>query len=166
MARTFEENMMLSAEELRKEIGEKKAAFVENLLANKGNATLAAVQAGYSERSAACQASRLLKDMRIAAYRRKRAAEIYAAVGVTAETLALELEEIKARCMEGKPHLSWDSDAKEWVEDGTWVFDVKGAISAIKTQADIMGVAAPQKVNLGGEGLEDFLAKLGGGRKY
>ena len=168
MAKSFEEYMQLSAEQLRKELGEKQTAFVEHLLANKGNATFAAIAAGYSEKTAASQASRLLKEPKVAAYRRKRAEEIYAAIGVTAQTLALELEEVKARCLEGKPHLSWDAEAKEWVPDGTWQFDPRGAISAIKAQAEIMGVAAPVKIDaeVRTQPLEEYLATLSGGRKF
>lgn len=157
-----------SADQLRRELGERQAAFVEALLSNGGNATQAALAAGYSEKTAASQASRLLKNAKVAAYRRARARETYEAIGVTAESLALELEEIKRRCMMGREHLSWDPVAKEWVPDGTWLFDAKGAINAIRTQAELMGLDAPKKVegSLKVRSIEDFLASLPDGRQF
>jgi phage terminase small subunit len=168
VAKTFEEYMELSADELRRQMDAKQIAFVEHLLANKSNATLAAISAGYSEKTAASQASRLLKSPKVAAFRSKRAEEIYAAIGVTAQTLALELEEIKARCMAGKEHLSWNPDSRAWESDGLWMFDAKGAISAIKAQAEIMGVAAPVKVNVEtrDKTLEEYLESLPEGRQF
>lgn len=45
----------------------RRKMFVEAYLANGGNATEAAVEAGYSQRSAGQQGSRLLKDVKISA---------------------------------------------------------------------------------------------------
>ncbi|MBR2080243.1 MAG: terminase small subunit [Oscillospiraceae bacterium] len=133
--------------------------FVHELLAG-ANATQAAIAAGYSEKTAAVQASRLLKDDRIAAYRRASAKKVYDRLGVSAETLALELETIKRRCMEAEPHLSWDPKAKAWVPDGRWIFDAGGAIKAIKTQADLLGVTVetdePKKIVIEMNGVEQY----------
>ena len=58
----------------------RKAAFIEAFIANGGNATQAAIAAGYSEHTAGQQASRLLKDVKVAseiARRSKAVADKY-----------------------------------------------------------------------------------------
>jgi phage terminase small subunit len=59
---------------------ERKSRFIEAYMANGGNATDAAKQAGYSERTAGQQGSRLLKDVKVAseiARRSKKVAQKY-----------------------------------------------------------------------------------------
>lgn len=56
---------------------EQKQQFVEEYLKLKcKNATKAAISAGYSEKSAAAQASQLLKNSEVAEYLKKRKAEL------------------------------------------------------------------------------------------
>lgn len=137
----------------------KQQRFVHELLAG-ANATQAAIAAGYSEKTAAAQASRLLKDEKVAAYRREYAKKIFDRLGVSAETLALELEAVKRRCMDAEPHLSWDQAAKAWVPDGSWIFDANGAIKAIKAQADLLGVTVdtgePKEIVVRLSGVEQY----------
>ena len=138
--------------------------FVEELVAGATQKD-AAIRAGYSANTADSIASRLLKDDAVCAYRREYAKTVYDRLGVTAESLALELEEIKRRCMQAVPHESWDSEAKAYVPDGTWTFDAGGAIKAIRQQAALMGVAVKVELDAG-ERLEDFLKKTGGSRDF
>ena len=137
----------------------KQQRFVHELLAG-ASATQAAIAAGYSEKTAAAQASRLLKDEKIAAYRREYAKKIFDRLGVSAESLALELETIKRRCMEAEPHLRWDPELKAWTPDGGWLFDAAGAIKAIKAQADLLGVTVdtgePKKIVVELSGVEQY----------
>jgi phage terminase small subunit len=55
---------------------ERRALFVEAYIANGGNATEAAITAGYSPKTAASQASRLLKDVKIQAQISERSKEV------------------------------------------------------------------------------------------
>ena len=107
----------------------------------------------------------MLRDPKIIAARKAYAKEIYDGLGLSAEKLALELEEIKRRCMTAEPHLSYNSDTKSWEPDGLWMFDANGAVKAIKTQAALMGIAVKVEVDAG-EKLEDFLRGITGGRAF
>lgn len=137
----------------------KQQRFVHELLAG-ASATQAAIAAGYSEKTAAAQASRLLKDEKVAAYRREFAKKIFDRLGVSAESLALELETVKRRCLEAEPHMRWDAKVKAWVPDGSWLFDANGAIKAIKAQADLLGVTIdtgePNEIVVRMEGVEKY----------
>ena len=134
----------MTLEELARLLSDRQRRFAEELLIDN-NATKAAYRAGYSAKSAASQGSRMIRDPRIAAYRRKYAAALYEGLGITAAEVALNLQEIAVRCMQGKPHLSWDSETHEWVEDGTWVFDSRGAVSALKALGDNLGMFASSR---------------------
>ena len=133
------------------------------------NGTQAAIQAKYkageNNASAAVQASRLLRDPRIRAYRDALLRESVEDMALTSDNVLLRLMEIYQRCMAAVPVMTWDEQKREWVESGVWKFDAKGATKALEQIAKIMGMEAPQKVNVNG-GLEAFLRELGGGRKY
>lgn len=142
-----------------KKLNSMQERFVQEFVAG-ANATQAAIAAGYSEKTAAAQASRLLKNDAVAAYRREYAKKVYDRLGVSAETLALELEAIKRRCMTAEPHMSWNSETKEWQPDGNWIFDAGGAIKAIKTQAELLGV----KIDTGEP--KEIIVRLSGDERY
>ena len=118
------------------------------------NGTAAAIRAGYKAgkdgASAAVQASRLLRDPRVRAYRAAKYREETAAEIVTQEHMALELLKIYRRCMQVEPVLEWDSAAKEWVPSGEYRFDARGAIKALEQLSRLLGVDAPKKVDLSG----------------
>lgn len=68
----------------------KRAMFVEAYLSNDGNATQAALTAGYSRKTAASQGSRLLKDVNVRALIDSRTAEIFDNLKITTERILLE----------------------------------------------------------------------------
>lgn len=121
----------MTQEELERELKPQQRRFVMELLQNGGNGTAAAIAAGYSQKSAAAQAARLLKNAKVVAYRRACALQIYSQLGLTPQAIGLHLYEIFQRCMEAKPHLSWSTEAHAYVPDGSWQFDAKGAIKAL-----------------------------------
>ena len=129
------------------------------------NGTEAALAAGYGKgkrNSCAAIASRLLKTERIREEIARRRAEEYAALDISKETLTGKLADIVSRCMEGKPHLSWNSERHEWEPDGTWMFDANGAVKAIKLLGDSIGMFT-EKVQVSGSlGLEQYLKTLEG----
>lgn len=127
-----------SAEELGRNLKPRERQFVREYLQDL-NGTAAAIRCGYSERSAASQASRLLRKPEIREYRDALLKEQFEAIGVTKHTLAAEVWEVFQRCMEKKPVLEWNSDLREWVESGNWSFDSKGALRAL----DLLGKMLP-----------------------
>ena len=154
----------MSAAELRDLLTDRQISFVEYIVSGL-DATSAAVAAGYSEKSAAGQASRMLKNEKVVAYRRARYIELYDKVGVTQEWVGLKLVEITERCMEGKPHMVWNSARKCYEPDGTWCFDAHGAIKALSAIGKSVGLFA-EKPKTESEGVEKFLAQFEGGREF
>ena len=145
----------LDTKQLEELLNERQRRFARELLVD-GVAYKAAERAGYSARTAASQASELLKNPKIAALRRAYAREQFNALGYDKPQLTLKLCEVLDRCMEGKAHLSWDSEKRAWVPDGTWVFDARGAVKAIEAIAKLQGLYDPER-DAGG-----FVVKLSG----
>lgn len=145
-------------EELEKSLTERQRRFVSEYLSNGGNGTEAAIIAGYSKKSAAAQASRLLNDAKVSAYRRARARQVYNNLGLTPEKIGLDLYEIVQRCMTAVPHLSWNSETHQWEPDGTYVFDAKGATRALELLGRMEGIFK-DKLEVTG-GVEDYLRSL------
>lgn len=69
---------------------DRRARFVEAYLSNGGNATDAAIQAGYSEASARRQGHRLATDVHILALLDKRRAEVCAKLEISTERVLQE----------------------------------------------------------------------------
>lgn len=130
------------------ELNERQRKFVMEYLRNGGNGTEAAIAAGYSPRSAAVQASRMLTDDKVLAYKRAQARQIYYNLGLTDEQIALDLREIYNRCMQAVEHMSWDSEAHGYVPDGTYQFDSRGAIKALEMLLRMSGRLEPKRVEV------------------
>ena len=111
----------MSMEELEKLLTRKERLFVEEY-GRDGNGTQAAIRAGYSpgkkNASASVQASKLLRSAKISAYRRARANELCSQMGISRETIRLNVMDIYRRCMTAKPVMKYDPDRREWVESG------------------------------------------------
>lgn len=112
-----------------KQLTEKQKRFVREWLVDM-NGSRAAVRAGYSEKSAAQTASRLMKDPTVQAYRNRLLKEQFDALGVTTHSLAAEAYEMMQRCKGGTPHMVWNSATHEYEPDGTWECDAKGFFKA------------------------------------
>ena len=135
------ENMGL--EELEKLLTRKERMFVEEY-DRDGNGTQAAIRAGYAagkkNASAAVQASKLLRSAKISAYRRARATELCRQLGISRETIRLNVMDIYRRCMTAEPVMQYDSNLREWVESGEYVFDSKGALKAMELLGKPLGM--------------------------
>lgn len=138
----------LTEEELRELLTPRQIAFVEAYI-QSGDATEAAIMAGYSRKTAASQGSRMLRNDKIAAYRRARIISLYDQAGVSPAWVGLRLVEIVERCMDGKPHLIWNSQTHAWEADGTWMFDAKNAVSALQTIGRSMGMFSDKNQSAG-----------------
>ena len=92
----------MSMEELEKLLTRKERLFVEEY-DRDGNGTQAAIRAGYSpgkkNASASVQASKLLRSAKISAYRRARANELCSQMGISRETIRLNVMDIYRRCV-------------------------------------------------------------------
>ena len=129
---------------LEKTLNERQRRFVEELETGI-SATEAAQRAGYSAATAASQASRMLRNDKVLAYRRARVTALYLTRGVSGEWIGLQLLEIYSRCMAGEPHMSWESAAHTYVPDGTWVFDAKNAVNALEKLGRSIGMFVEKK---------------------
>ena len=148
----------MSKAELERVLTDRQKRFVLEYMRNGFNGTEAAIAAGYAERSAHVQASRMLNDAKIAAYRRACAQELYKAAGITPAQIGLNILSVFNRCMAAEPHLSWDSDTRSYVPDGTFVFDSRGALKALELLGKMEG-AFSERVEISGN-VEDYIRKL------
>ena len=127
---------------MAKETGltERQKRFVLEYLRNGGNGQEAAIAAGYSPKSAASQASRMLTDDKVLAYKRAQARQVYNSIGITPAQIGIEAWGIYKKCMAAEPHLSWDSESHSYVPDGTFVFDSRGALKALEMLGKMEGM--------------------------
>ena len=164
-----EDAQKMTADEIAGYLAPREVLFVKSFLTTL-NGTQAAIQAGYKagkdNASAAVQASRLMKDPRIRAYRDAVLRESVEDMALTRDNVLLRQLEVWRRCMAAEPVMIWDSEKHEWVESGVWRFDAKGATKALENIAKLLGLDAPKQINLNGSGLEGFLSGLEGGRRY
>lgn len=158
----------MTACEVRAYLDDREAKFAEEYLVDL-NGTQAAIRAGYKagkdNASAAVQASRLLHDERVRAYRSAMIRESVDDMCLSRESLVMKLMEIYQRCMAAEPVMTWDSSAREWVESGVWQFNAKGAMKALEMLSKLLGFDAPVKIETVG-GIESLLAQIGGGKTY
>ena len=120
----------ITALELGKRLTERERFFVRQYLVDL-NGTQAAIRSGYSEKTAASQASRLLRKSDVQAYRDALLQEQFDAIGVTKHSIAAEVWGIYQKCCQKEPVMEWDSVNREWVPSGEWAFNVKGALKAL-----------------------------------
>ena len=118
------------AEEVKKAITDKQKRFVREWLVDM-NGTRAAIRAGYSEKSAAQTASRLMRDPAVRAYRDALLKEEFDSLGITRHSRAVEVWRVYERCAAATPVLQWDSNLREYIESGDWQFDAKGCLKAL-----------------------------------
>lgn len=96
------------------------------------NGTKAAQRAGYAEKTAAAQASRLLKNVNVLSRVRALQKEHLEKLAVTQESVLLNLLEVYDRCMQKKPVYEWDYETGQYKETGEYAFDSKGALRALE----------------------------------
>lgn len=113
------------AETEKKPITDKQKRFVREWLVDM-NGTRAAIRAGYSEKTAAQTASRLMKMPEVQAYRNELLKKEFDALGITRHSLAVEVYQMMQKCKGGTPHMVWNSSTKEYEPDGTWEQNEKG----------------------------------------
>lgn len=130
-------DLLREQKELEEKLKPKQRKFCEYYIEFGGNATKAALAAGYSKKSPRQQGSRLLTNDDIAAYTRVLQKLLIKSSGLSKESLLLDLIEIKNRCLEQKPVQEWNYDTHQLEDTGEFTFDAKNAIKAI-TQIEKM----------------------------
>ncbi len=124
-------DLLREKKELEEKLKPKQRKFCEYYIEFGGNATKAALSAGYSKKSPRQQGSRLLTNDDIAAYTRVLQKLLIKSSGLSKESLLLDLVEIKSRCLQQQPAMEWNYDTHQYEETGEFVFNVNGAIKAI-----------------------------------
>jgi phage terminase small subunit len=150
------------AEKGQRQLSEKQRRFVREWLVDM-NGTRAAIRAGYSEKSAANTASRLMKDPDVQAYRNELLKAKFDELGITRHSLAVEVYEMMQKCKGGTPHMVWNSDTKTYEPDGTWEQNEKGLYKGAELLSrllDKMDGAAED------EGADYETMLTGGGREF
>jgi phage terminase small subunit len=150
------------ADRTEKRLGEKQKRFVREWLIDM-NGTRAAIRAGYSAKSAANTASRLMKDPDVQAYRNELLKAKFDELGITRHSLAVEVYEMMQKCKGGTPHMVWNSDTKTYEPDGTWEQNEKGLYKGAELLSrllDKMDGAAED------EGADYETMLTGGGREF
>lgn len=146
-----------------KELSAKQKKFVHEWLIDLCG-TRAAVRAGYSEKSAAQTASRLMKDPAVREYRDALLKEEFDSLGITAHSLAVEVWRVYERCAAAKPVLQWDSALRDYVESGEWQFDAKGCLKALGMLHDMLRRMEHAEENDDAGGYEEMISA--GGREF
>ena len=152
------------AEKLGEVLKPRERTFVREYLVDLCG-TKAAVRAGYSEKSAASQASRLLRKPEVRAYRDALLQEQFDAIGVTKHSIAAEVWKLYERCTQQRQVRIWDSQKHEYVFAGLWEFDVKGALKALDMLRQMLPEMGKDEGGGAGPSLEDMVMG-GGGREF
>lgn len=151
------------AEKETKAITEKQKRFVREWLIDM-NGTRAAIRAGYSEKSAAQTANRLMKLEEVRTYRDALLKEEFESLGVTRHSIATELWRLYQRSTQATPVMVWDSAAHAYVEGGEWQFDGKTAAKVAGMLLGLLDKLDGEKEDDGAGGYEAAL--LGGEREF
>ena len=146
---------------MAKDITPQQKRFVQEYL-KSGNATAAAIAAGYSARSAASRASKLLETPGVIEYRRQLEKKLFDEMGISKAWIGLQLVEIIERSMQKTPVLEWNSVTRQKEPNGTWTFDANGAIRALHELAEHMDFAEGEQS--AAESIEDWLARQEGSK--
>lgn len=123
------------------------------------NGNQAAIRAGYSEKTARIQASKLLSNPNISARIEELKAERMQRVEVEADWVIKELIDVYKCCRAPEPVMKWDYSAREMIETGEYTFDSKGAISSLQLLGKHIGMFnenKPVNVNVGVNIIDDI----------
>jgi len=130
-------NMTLA--ELEKLLNLRQRKYVLHLVSGMSQ-TDAAIAAGYSPKTAASQASDLLKIPKILAYRRALTCAVLERACLTPESIAINLFGIYTRCMQAMPVEIWDYEQRCYVKTGEFQFDSRGAIRVMELLGKNLGM--------------------------
>jgi phage terminase small subunit len=102
------------------------------------NGTKAAIASGYSETSAASQASQILDDKEVKKYIESRLEKASNIALVDLAWIQQRAKDISDRCMQAEPVLIRDGHGG-WIESGEYTFDSSGANKATEMLGKMIG---------------------------
>ena len=146
-----------------KELSAKQKKFVREWLIDLCG-TRAAIRAGYSEKSAAQTASRLMRDPAVREYRDALLKEEFDSLGITRHSLAVEVWRVYERCAAATPVMQWDRNLRDYIMSGDWQFDSKGCLKALGMLHDMLERMERSEDEDDGGGYEAMIS--GGGREF
>lgn len=117
-------------------------------LKKDGIATAAAIRAGYSEKGAAAQASRLLKMPQVSQFVSRLFEQDVKAAALDKNGVVKRAYDIYLKCMQLIPAQEYDSESARWVYKGNYTFNASGAIKALSVIKDILNLCEQQKLVL------------------
>ena len=125
----------------------------------------AAIKAGYSEKTAAVQGSRMMKNGKVSAYI-EEALSSKSSEDISQDWVKRKLAEVAERCLEPTPHMVWDKSSQSYDHDGTWDFDADGAIKAHSAigKLDMLSVQSEKGEEV--QSVEAFLDRFEGSRSF
>ena len=138
----------MSDGKLTDKLTDRQEEFVRQYLVDL-NATQAAIRAGYSDKGASVQGTRLLANAKIAARVRELRAKRAEKLELDAEWVLRRLMQISDRAMQQEPVMTWDAETRQMVESGDYQFDSQGANKATELIGKHLGMFK-DKVELSG----------------
>lgn len=147
----------------KKELTPKQKLFAREWIVDF-NGTRAAIRAGYSEKTAAQTASRLMKLPEVRAYRDELMKQKFDELGITRHSLAVEVWKVYKRCAAATPVLQWDSNLREYIESGEWEFNARGCLKALGMLHDMLERMEHSEEEDDGGGYEAMISS--GGREF
>lgn len=146
---------------MARDITPRQKKFVQEYL-RSGDATDAAIAAGYSAKSAASRASKLLETQGVIEYRRKLEKKLFDEMGISKEWIGRRLVEVVESCMEKVPSYRWNPETRKDERCGEKLLDANGAIRALHELAEHMDFAEGGQT--AAESIEDWLARQEGSK--
>ena len=146
---------------MARDITQRQKKFVQEYL-RSGDATDAAIAAGYSARSAASRASKLLETQGVIEYRRKLEKKLFDEMGISKEWIGRRLVEVVESCMEKVPSYRWNPETRKDERCGEKLLDANSAIRALHELTEHMNFAEGEQS--AAESIEDWLARQEGSK--
>lgn len=130
------------------------------------NATQAAIRAGFSKKTAGQAASRLLKNVKLAARLGQLAQGLQEKTGIEQEWVLNNLREVAERCMQKAPVMRYDRESKDYVQaqdengNNLWTFQAMSANRSLELIGKQLGMFADNvNVNIV-QATQELTAKL------
>jgi hypothetical protein len=154
----------MTIEEIEPLMTPREIKFIE-FYEETSNATDSAQHAGYSpdnNHAAQVTANKLLKRPKIIAYRHTRMLDISSKRNIIPEKILTIADDILKRSMQGTPHLKWNNIKKIYEPDGTWEFDSRAALAALRMMGEALGMFKNKEPSSDTqETIEEYLHRMG-----
>ncbi len=125
------------------------------------NGAAAAKRAGYTEKSAAKAACRLLKQERILERVRSLQREQAQRLCLSSDLIVIRALDLYARCTQAVPVTQWDYSEHKMVETGEYQLDSKGAVKCLELLGKHIGMFDKDSSDASGSGPVFYLDDIG-----